>query len=60
MSHLVLAPGIFVRHPDHPDWGIGQVQSRVGFTVTVSFADAGKKVINASEIALILVPDSEV
>ena len=22
-----LVPGVYVRHPDAPDWGIGQVQS---------------------------------
>lgn len=59
MSHLVLTPGMFVRHPQHPEWGIGQVQSRVGVIVTVTFADAGKKVINASSVALVLVPDSD-
>ncbi|TVP72517.1 MAG: DUF3553 domain-containing protein [Rhodobacteraceae bacterium] len=59
MSHLVFAPGMFVRHPDHPAWGIGQVQSRKDALVTVMFSDAGKKVINASRISLVLVSDSE-
>ncbi|TVS00079.1 MAG: DUF3553 domain-containing protein [Rhodobacteraceae bacterium] len=58
MSHLILAPGMLVRHPDNPDWGIGQVQSRVDDLVTVNFADAGKKVIKASQSPLVLVPDA--
>lgn len=60
MSHLVFAPGMFVRHPQHPEWGIGQVQSRVDSLVTVTFAEAGKKVINASLVVLTLVSDGEV
>ncbi|MFB3150521.1 MAG: DUF3553 domain-containing protein, partial [Alphaproteobacteria bacterium] len=28
-------PGAFVRHPDRPDWGIGQVQSVIGHRITV-------------------------
>lgn len=52
MSHLVLAPGMFVRHPQRPDWGLGQVQSRIGPLVTVNFPDAGKQVINADLIPL--------
>lgn len=60
MTHTIFAPGMFVRHPLHPEWGIGQVQSRIGAVVTVMFAEAGKKVINAVEVALVLVPDSEI
>jgi hypothetical protein len=59
MSHLVLAPGMFVRHPQHPEWGVGQVQSRVGTTVTVTFPEAGKKVINAASVELILVFEND-
>lgn len=58
MSHLVLSPGMFVRHPDFPQWGLGQVQSRIDERVTVNFTDAGKKVVNAAQVSLILVnPD---
>ena len=32
-----LVPGAFVRHPQRPDWGIGQVQSVVGDRITVNF-----------------------
>ena len=47
-----LAPGTFVRHPDRPDWGIGQVQSAVGSRITVNFENAGKLLINADVVTL--------
>jgi hypothetical protein len=50
MSRLV--PGAFVRHPDRPDWGIGQVQSAVGARVTVNFENCGKLTIDADRVAL--------
>ena len=51
-------PGALVRHPDHPDWGLGQVQSVIGARVTVNFEDAGKVAIDASKVALVYVgPD---
>ncbi len=46
-------PGDFVRHPDRPDWGLGQVQSAIGNRVTVSFEEAGKVLINSAEVLLI-------
>jgi hypothetical protein len=49
-SHLV--PGALVRHPDRPDWGLGQVQSAIGSRVTVNFEHAGKLLINADLISL--------
>lgn len=56
----ILAPGIFVRHPSQPDWGLGQVQSVVGQRVTVNFEHAGKLLINAATISLDIVdPDEE-
>ena len=48
-----LVPGRYVRHPDRPDWGIGQVQSVVGARVTVNFEHAGKVLINAAVVSLI-------
>ena len=45
-------PGDLVRHPDRPDWGLGQVQSAIGHRVTVNFEDAGKVLINTTEVAL--------
>lgn len=49
----ILAPGMFVRHPDRPDWGTGQVQSNIGGKITVNFPDAGKVVVDGAHIALI-------
>ncbi len=48
-------PGTLVRHPDQPDWGLGQVQSAIGARVTVNFEHAGKKLINADVVKLISV-----
>ncbi|MGR3802329.1 DUF3553 domain-containing protein [Marinibacterium profundimaris] len=53
----ILAPGMLVRHPDHPDWGTGQVQSNIGGKVTVNFRDAGKVVIDGTRIGLLPVFD---
>lgn len=47
-----LTPGTFVRHPDHPEWGLGQVQSAIGNRVTTNFEHAGKKMINTDVISL--------
>jgi hypothetical protein len=48
-----LAPGAFVRHPDRPDWGLGQVQSVTGRRATVNFEGAGKVLILLDRVALI-------
>jgi hypothetical protein len=48
-----LEPGSFVRHPDCPDWGLGQVQSVIGGRVTVNFENAGKVVIDGSRVMLL-------
>ena len=45
-------PGDYVIHPDNSDWGIGQVQSIIGSTITVNFENVGKKTINGNEIVL--------
>ena len=47
-----LEPGMRVRHPGQPDWGIGQVQSNIGGKVTVNFPEAGKVVIDGNRIEL--------
>jgi hypothetical protein len=49
------APGALVMHPDHPEWGRGQVQSAIGNRVTANFEHAGKQFIDVSVIALVLV-----
>jgi len=51
--NIRLTPGAFVRHPDLPDWGLGQVQSVIGDRVTVNFENAGKQLINAAAISLV-------
>ncbi len=33
---------MLVRHPDEPDWGLGQVQSNIDNKVTVNFEHAGR------------------
>ena len=40
-------------HPDRPDWGRGQVQSNIAGRVTVNFEEAGKVVIDATQVLLI-------
>ena len=57
MSRLL--PGSFVRHPERPDWGVGQVQSVIGQRVTVNFENAGKLLINSAVIALEPIGDDE-
>ena len=53
------APGALVRHPQRPDWGLGQVQSAVGRRVTVNFEHAGKVLIDADKVELTPVRESE-
>ena len=50
--NVFLVPGAYVRHPEQPDWGVGQVQSAIGDRVTVNFENAGKRLINASVVTL--------
>ncbi|WP_323781946.1 DUF3553 domain-containing protein [Thalassovita sp.] len=52
-----LEPGMRVRHPTQPDWGIGQVQSNIGGKITVNFPESGKVVIDGSRIELVPVFD---
>lgn len=49
----MLSPGEFVRHPDRPDWGLGQIQSMIGHRITVNFENAGKVTIDGSAIELV-------
>ena len=50
--NALLEPGMMVRHPQEPDWGLGQVQSNIGNRITVNFEHRGKVVIDGREIAL--------
>jgi|TARA_B100000749_G_scaffold30313_1_gene21112 hypothetical protein len=54
MNDLII-PGIYVNHPKKKDWGLGQVQSKIGDTITVNFENAGKKTINGKKIELKIV-----
>ena len=58
MSHE-LVPGTLVRHPDRPDWGLGQVQSSINGRITVNFEHQGKQLINSAVIALLVVSENE-
>ena len=52
-------PGMLVRHPAEPDWGVGQVQSAIGPRITVNFEHAGKVLINGERITLAVVGDGD-
>lgn len=54
-----LEPGMLVRHPTEPAWGMGQVQSVIDGRITVNFREIGKVVIHGSQIALLPVFDGE-
>ena len=56
-SDPFLEPGVLVRHPNQPGWGVGQVQSVAGAKVTVNFEEAGKQVIDARVVRLAFVGD---
>ena len=48
----IFEPGMLVRHPLQPDWGLGQVQSSVAGKVTVNFEQRGKVVIDETVVSL--------
>jgi len=47
------SPGDFVYLPHAEDWGIGQVQSVIGYRVTVNFEHQGKQLINTEHVDLL-------
>lgn len=49
----LLEPGMIVKHPQQPEWGLGQVQSNIGGRVTVNFEHAGKVVIDSRRVELL-------
>ena len=55
----LLEPGMLVRHPEQPDWGLGQVQSNIDNKVTVNFEHAGKVVIDMRHVFLLPVAGSD-
>ena len=54
-SNSIFTPGVIVKHPAHPEWGEGQVQSNTGSRITVNFREAGKQLIDASQVSLTFV-----
>lgn len=54
MSSL-LEPGMLVKHPEKPEWGLGQVQSNINGKITVNFREEGKVIIDASFVDLEMV-----
>ncbi len=54
--NALLTPGMFVSHPQHPEWGLGQVQSQIAGRITVNFQHQGKVVIDGHKISLDLEP----
>ncbi len=55
----ILTPGMRVRHPKMPEWGVGQVQSNIAGKITVNFPEAGKVVIESSRVDLLPVFDAQ-
>lgn len=56
--NAMLTPGMLVRNPQRPDWGVGQVQSNVNGRLTVNFRDEGKVVIDSFRVGLLAVFDA--
>lgn len=56
--NALLEPGMLVKHPGQPDWGIGQVQSNAGGKITVNFRNAGKLVLDGRHVPLSLVDET--
>ena len=55
--NAMLEPGMLVRNPSRPDWGVGQVQSNIGGKITVNFREEGKVVIDGVAVTLEIVFD---
>ena len=52
MAEITLTPGAFVRHPQQPDWGLGQIQSVIGHRATVGFEHRGKVLVDLRVVRL--------
>ncbi|MFV2034352.1 MAG: DUF3553 domain-containing protein [Halocynthiibacter sp.] len=55
--NAMLEPGMLVRNPDAPDWGLGQVQSNIDGKLTVNFENLGKVALKGSHVSLVMVTD---
>jgi len=51
-TNAIFSPGMLVMHPEHPEWGTGQVQSNIGGKLTVNFREEGKIVIDSARVSL--------
>lgn len=59
VNNPLLIPGAWVRHPGQPEWGPGQVQSAVGQRVTVTFENAGKRLVMADVVTLQVLDEAD-
>ena len=56
---MEFVPGILVRNPAAPQWGLGEVQSAIGDRVTVNFEHAGKLLIKVDQVDLDIVSEQD-
>ncbi|MEP3391301.1 MAG: DUF3553 domain-containing protein [Litoreibacter sp.] len=49
----LLEPGMLVRNPAEPEWGLGQVQSNINGKLTVNFENMGKMTLESAKITLL-------
>lgn len=49
----LLEPGMLVRNPAEPEWGLGQVQSNINGKITVNFENMGKMTLESANIVLV-------
>ncbi len=57
--NAILEPGMLVRHPGQPEWGVGQVQSHIGDRITANFREVGKVVLDGGRVMLEMVAANE-
>ncbi|WP_380052098.1 DUF3553 domain-containing protein [Falsihalocynthiibacter sp. SS001] len=55
----LLEPGMLVKHPEQPNWGLGQVQSVIDGKITVNFEQCGKVTIDGNRVTLLPVFDTD-
>ena len=55
--NALLEPGMLVENPARPEWGVGQVQSKIDGRITVNFREEGKVVIDSNHVTLLPVLD---
>jgi hypothetical protein len=56
---MEFVPGVLVRNPAAPQWGLGEVQSAIGDRVTVNFEHAGKLLIKVDQVDLDIVSEQD-